>query len=293
MLRPMSGTRERLDTFLEAETGDSGKFPVYGLAWPDEHAPVVLVSPAMGTPASFYGPFVRALHEAGATALVFDHRGNGGRRYVSRTTGYPELVADLSTAITSIRSQLPGAATVVCGHSLGGQIALLQAAVAAAGRRDGVPDAIALVAAGSAHHRAFESRSTGLLVSSQFMALTAALLGHWPGDRVGFGGRQPAGVILDWAHQARTGRYRLDGMHVEAMLPALELPVLAVDVAGDRLAPPTAVSHLCGKIPAARLERRAYTSADAEGAVLDHFRWVRHGAPLARDLVRWANETVK
>ncbi|MER8186006.1 alpha/beta fold hydrolase [Kitasatospora sp. NPDC094015] len=282
----MSQTRAELPRHTEVEAPDGAVFPLHGLAQQDEAAPVVLIAPAMGTPVGFYRRFAQELHAAGATALVLDHRGSGARGRVPRTTGYRQLTDDLGAAVAAVRTHLPKAALTVCGHSLGGQLALVQAAEAAE-RGAPVPDAIALVAAGSVYHRAYGRRAPGLFVASRLMALTAAALGHWPGHRLGFGGRQPAGVIIDWAHQARTGRYRLAGAEVEDALRALRVPVLAVDVEGDRLAPPGAVDHLCAMVPNAAVHRRGYSAADAAGGPLDHFRWARHAAPLARDLVAW------
>ncbi|MFJ1708477.1 alpha/beta fold hydrolase [Kitasatospora sp. NPDC088346] len=283
----MSETRTELPCHTEVEAPDGAVFPLHGLAQDDPAAPVVLVSPAMRTPVGFYRRFAQELHAAGASALVLDHRGSGARARVPSTTGYRQLTDDLGAAVAAVRELLPQAPLTVCGHSLGGQLALVQAAEATERGTPG-PDAIALVAAGSVYHRAYGLRAPALLTASRLMALTAATLGHWPGHRLGFGGRQPAGVIIDWAHQARTGRYRLAGTDMEDALRALRIPVLAVDVEGDRLAPPGAVDHLCGKVPHAAVDRRGYTAEDAAGGPLDHFRWARHAAPLARDLVTWS-----
>ncbi|MER5884155.1 alpha/beta fold hydrolase [Streptomyces sp. NPDC001941] len=274
------------ERFTEVEAADGQRFPLLGFPRPENDSPVVLIAPAMGTPAGFYRRFLYELHGAGATALVLDHRGSGDRSQAPRDTAYHHLVGDIGAAIGAIRTSRPEASVTVCGHSLGGQLALVQAALAGE-RAEPAPDAVAIVAAGSVHHRAYGSRSLGLLAATQSAGLIATVLGHWPGHRLGFGGRQPTGVIRDWAHQARTGRYRVNGTDTEAALQRLRLPLLAVDVEGDHMAPPGAVTHLCDKAPHARLERRAYTRAEA-GEPVDHFRWARHGGPLARDLVQWA-----
>nr|WP_277608103.1 alpha/beta fold hydrolase [Streptomyces boncukensis] len=251
--------------------------------------PVVLIASAMGTPAGFYRRLVGELHAAGVSAAVYDFRWQGERQGErgGADFGYPELVADLRAALAAVRAEFPGAPVVVLGHSLGGQLALLQAAGAAAAGERG-PDAVALVASASVYHRAFGPRAPGLLLFAAAMAGYARVRGHWPGYF--FGGVQPPGVIRDWAHQSRTGRYRLGphGERVEEELRALRLPLLRVDVAGDFFAPPRATSHLCGKVPGAEVEHWRYTPALAGADRLDHFSWARHGRALARRLTEWA-----
>ncbi|MFG3260522.1 alpha/beta fold hydrolase [Streptomyces sp. NPDC048172] len=278
-----------LKALAEAVASDGARFPVFGLrqdAGP-EQPPVVLVASAMGTPGRYYRRLVRELHGAGATAAVYDFRWQGDRPRDPAPCGYAELVDDLRAALGAVREEFPGAPVVVLGHSLGGQLALLQAAEAAGGEGPG-PDAVALVASASVHHRAFGLRAPGLLAFGTFMAAFATVRGRWPG--IGFGGVQPAGVIRDWAYQSRTGRYRLrpHGERVEERLRALRLPVLGVGVERDFFAPPRALDHLCAKVPGAEVERWRYTAELAGAERLDHFRWTRHSAALARYVTEWA-----
>nr|WP_222109155.1 alpha/beta fold hydrolase [Streptomyces cupreus] len=282
----------------EAVAADGVRFPLRGRLQPVPTVPVVLVVPAMGTAARFYRSFARALYSTGLSVVLGDLRGQGERApNGSRAPafGYAELVADLAAASTAVRELAPQAPLVLLGHSLGGQLALLQAAHSATGH-ERPPDAVVLIAAGSVWYGSYGMLcGAGVLIGSQSAALLATALGHWPGDRLGFGGRQPARVMRDWARQARTGRYRLGrhpGTRTEELLRRLRLPVLAVGVEGDRLAPPAAVDHLCGKLPSARVDRWHYTSAEVDGSRLDHFRWARHGTDLARYVAAWtATET--
>ncbi|MEV6103379.1 alpha/beta fold hydrolase [Streptomyces sp. NPDC051940] len=272
---------------------DDALFTLHGLPQADPSAPVVLLSPAMGTPARFYRPLAAELHRAGLTPVVLEQRGQGERSHHTEDFGYAELIDDLEAAIAGLRAAYPVAPLAVLGHSLGGQLALLQAARGAGTRRP-APDAVAVVAAGSVWYRAFGALGgAGVLAFSQFAGLTARLLGRWPGHRLGFGGRQPARIMRDWARTSRTGRYEVGGTDYEALLRRLHLPVLAVGVAGDSYAPPGAVSHLVGKVPGARLEEWRYTASRAGGRRLDHFRWVRHGAGVADHVAEWMGRAAR
>ncbi|MGI5346664.1 alpha/beta fold hydrolase [Streptomyces sp. CA-250714] len=277
-----------LEPLAEVHSSDGERFPLHGLRFGGEsERPVVLIASAMGTPGGFYRRLIRELHGAGVTAAVYDFRWQGERAPDGRSCGYRELVDDLRAALAAVRKEFPTSPVVVLGHSLGGQLALLQAAESAAAGDRG-PDAVALVASASVYHRAFGLRSPGMLAFGTFMVAYATVRGRWPGFM--FGGVQPPGVIRDWAFQSRTGRYRLPphGESVEERLRELRLPVLSVSVEGDSFAPPRAQAHLCAKVPGAELEHWHYTAELAGTDRLDHFRWARHGGALARRVTEWA-----
>ncbi|TGB16225.1 alpha/beta fold hydrolase [Streptomyces sp. MZ04] len=292
-----------LPLLVTVQLPDGAGFPVRALRRADAAqdgpaapgpAPAVLILPAMGTPARYYRAFAHQLHGEGLTALTVDLRGQG--ESTPRVTdaaavdhGYRVIVEqDLVAVIEAIRAELgPEPPLYLLGHSLGGQLGLVHAAL---GIGPGV-DGVALVASGSVWFRAYgRLRGPLLLVGELFAAATATLLGRWPGVRLGFGGNQSKGVMRDWARQGRTGRYAATGSRhdYEAALRALTLPVLAVSVEGDTLAPAPAVDHLVGKVPGARLTRRHYSAQEA-GGHLDHFAWTRAGGALAKRVAAWAS----
>ncbi|MFE0642588.1 alpha/beta fold hydrolase [Streptomyces sp. NPDC058877] len=278
----------------ELSAPDGATLVVRALARPERTAPVVVVLPAMGTAARHYTPLVRALHRRGATVVTTDLRGHGESTPVpvrGVRFGYRELVEhDFGAVLDAVERAFPDAPRLLLGHSLGGQLGLVHC-----GLRQPRLAGIVLVASGSAWWRALgaeSDRRPGLrwLGRSLLCVAGAELLGYWPGNRFGFGGRESVGLMRDWARQMRTGRYRARGSvaDYEAALRNVDLPVLAVDVEGDALAPPGAVDHLCGKLPSARVQRWRYRSADAGGRKLDHFRWIRHNAGLVERIASWA-----
>ncbi|WP_445283525.1 alpha/beta hydrolase family protein [Streptomyces sp. DSM 118148] len=259
----------------------------------DPGAPVAVVLPAMGAAARFYLPVVRALHEEGLTVVTADHRGHGeSTPAVSRGTrfGYREMVEeDLPAVLAAVRAEFPAAPLVLVGHSLGGQLALLYAAT-----HPQDVDALVLVAAGSVWYRGFgAARALRNLLASQLFAALATVIGYWPGKRFGFGGTEAGGVMRDWARQGRTGDYRPEGSSVdyEKALRELTLPLLAIGVDNDVLAPAGSREHLLSKVPRCGVDRWHYTTEAAGGKHIDHFRWVRYNTALCAHLAQWVLKT--
>nr|AHE14595.1 alpha/beta hydrolase fold family protein [uncultured bacterium] len=245
-------------------------------------APVITVWPGLGAPAAFYHAFACRLHEAGFAVVTVDLPGQGASRPVAGPGfGYHELAARVWPAVIGeVRRVFPGRPVYLLGHSLGGQVSLLYAA------RDPEVSGIVLVASGSLYFRRFPPPAAlRLLVGSQLVAVITAVWGRWPGDRLRFGGRQPAVLMRDWARFARTGRLAPHGADVDyhRRLAELRVPVLAVSVGGDTYAPPSAVDHLCGFLPCAPVTR---WHLDGD---LDHLRWVRRGDLVAARIRRWAD----
>ncbi|MFJ6154721.1 alpha/beta hydrolase family protein [Micromonospora profundi] len=283
----MNGDPEYTQEFVEV---DGARIGVQIYPEPDgpPGAPVVVIWPAMGVRARYYRPFAAELRAAGLAVVVADLRGTGMSTPVpSRADryGYAELASDVGAVLAALKPRLDGRTRVLLGHSLGGQAALVHLALDGGDAVDG----LALVAVGIPYWRTYPGRrGYGVLPYTQGIAATAALLGVWPGW--GFGGRQARGVIRDWAHTARTGRFpHLDGTDTEAAVRAVRIPVLAVSVDDDQYTPHETVDHLCGKLAAAPVSRQRYTVEQA-GAKLDHFTWVRASTPLARQVARFAED---
>lgn len=237
-------------------------------------APVIVVVPAMGMKARYYLGLVEALAAAGVHGVIAEQRGHeaSGGRVPSRSYdfGYAEMVADLDAALAAVRAEFPGSPVHLLGHSLGGQIATMYAALH--------PDAVAglVLAASSTPH--WPHWGPRLLLAGYAFPLISRLVGHYPGERLGFAGREARGVMRDWGRLARTGRF-VDG---EAGLAALRLPVLAISIEGDTLGVPAAVDALVAKLPGAVVTRR---HVDVRG--VDHFRWAKQPEVVVPLIVEW------
>ncbi|GAA2670083.1 MULTISPECIES: alpha/beta fold hydrolase [Actinosynnema] len=254
----------------------------------DPAAPVLVIVPAMGITASYYDPLAEGLARQGFPVVACDLRGHGASvPAISRRSrhGQQDAVAtDLPAIVTAARREFPGRRLVLLGHSIGGQLAAAYLA-----RPEADADGLALIASGTPHHRVYPPlRALRVLAGTGAAALLGRVWGYFPGDRVGFAGRESAGVIRDWARFARTGRFRPDGadLDYERAMSTVDVPVLVVSVEGDLMHTPAAMAALTAKLGTTRVTERRYTAADA-GGPLDRYRWVRVRGPLPAWVRDW------
>lgn len=247
----------------------------------------LLFLPAMGVSATYYDPFLSALAEEGIDAAVLELRGQGESPLRARRGvdfGYLELIReDVPAAIEAF-----GEKPVLAGHSLGGHLAMMFAA-----ERPTAIAALALVACGSPWPGGYGGRGWArAYFGTRTMAAVSRLLGWYPGHRLGFGGKQPRQLILDWARMARDRRYHARGSTIdyEAELARLPLEVLALSIESDLDAPPAAVDAVVDKLPAERLTRRHLTAAELAPRALDHQRWAREPGIVAELFAAHARE---
>lgn len=276
------------DTF-EIAASDGHRFGCTLHAADDPSAPLLLFMPAMGTRARYYNGFGAAMAQAGVSFASCDWRGmdTSSVRASRRTDfGYRQLVEDdIPAAITALRGKLPNAPLWIGGHSLGGQLGAMVAA-----RAPGEVQGLVIIAAGTVHFRAWTGR-TGLrmLFFTQTAAVISRVIGHFPGKRLGFAGREARGVIRDWAAVGRSGRYRAAGSRFdyEAAMKRVDKPVLAIGFEKDHLSPYRATEALLGKLGGTRRRHLRWSAADSGGVALDHFSWAKRPDLVAPTVARF------
>ncbi len=259
-----------------------------------DSVPVLVVLPAMGVTGRYYLHFTNALaQEARVHAISCDLLSGGGRRRGARDFGYREIVEhEIPAIVARVRKRFPGHPVMLCGHSLGGQLALLASA-----RMTEPPDGLILVAAGTAHHRVWPSRTRlKARLTVQLIRLAAGLLPWYPGDVLGFGGDQPRRLMRDWGYNAATGRYRLEGSSFdEARLAeavsSLTLPILTIGIQGDLVAPEGAQMELTARLASARVDRVMLEGSVYGGHWRRHFGWARKPDAVAVAISRWISST--
>lgn len=235
--------------------------------------------PAMGVPARHYLPLAEALAAQGIAVALHEWRGIGSsdrRAGWRQDWGYRELLReDLPAGLAAARAAWPGAAGWLGGHSLGGQLACVHAGLQ--------PQAVAglvLMASGAPYWKNF--RWSWLIRAAYLLApWMAAVCGHFPGRRIGFGGNEARGVIRDWARSGRSGHYAAAGMgELDPSMVAFAGPLLALRAGDDWLGPAASLQWLLAKLPHAAITRQVLTAQELDGPA-DHFSWMRSPASVA------------
>lgn len=251
---------------------------------------VVILCPALGVKAEYYDLLSKSLAERNVAVVAADLRGQGDsapRAGRSVRHGYHLLASqDWPNLVAWTRQRFDSSVPLyLLGHSIGGQISVHYSAIA-----ENAIDGLILVASGSVDFRGFRGRDRiKVLMATHFIAAVATLWGYWPGHMLKFAGKQPARLMRDWARIARTGRFNPEGSDIdyEGMLARVRIPILAISLAGDTLAPPEAVDRLCAKLPSSAVER--WHHQPAHGRRLDHVRWARHGEEIVSYMRSWMN----
>lgn len=250
-------------------------------------APLLMICPAMGTPARVYIPLAEAFVAQGCNAAILELRGIGSSSLRAKRGvdyGYRDLAEkDWTAARAALQLRLPRAPLFLFGHSLGGQASFLSAAHEPAG----VAGAI-IVAAGSVHYRGWKGvNALGILAFTQFAGALAGICGYFPGKRVGFGGTEAKTLMQDWARLGRTGRFGLvGGIDYEAALAKVTIPVLGISFDHDNFAPHTAQQRLLDKLTSAKVTHLRLGPADT-GHKLDHYNWLKKNEPVVSRVVQW------
>lgn len=247
--------------------------------WPadDASAPAVLIVPALGTPARIYAGLAAALAASGRHAAVLELRGVGTspvRAAPGTDWDYADLVhGEVAGALAALRKAFPESPLIALAHSLGGHLMVLHQSNTPAIRID----RLILVGSGAPYWPCYPlMRRPAVLAIGWAAAILPRWFGYFPGQRLGFGGRQAAGLMRQWA------RYLLRGV-LAAANPALksvrlppDLPVHALAVAGDSFVTPPGIRHLLAE---------AGVEVPVETAGLDgapgHFAWARQAERMA------------
>jgi predicted alpha/beta hydrolase len=243
----------------------------------------VVVAPAMGVRAGYYTRLCEGLSGFGLRAAAVDYPGIGQspvRADWGHDWGYGELVTHYASALRALELDRPRLPRYVLGHSLGGQAALMLA-----GRPDSGLAGVILVASGSPWWRSWPGlEGWRVRASTRVCELIARGLGYFPGERVGFGGREARTLVKQWARVSRTGNYRLDGFDGDALLRAPGPPTLAIEVVGDRLAPEAAIRRTLDRVRSRELRYERWEGAPHGG---DHNRWPSGPQPVVERVARF------
>ena len=249
----------------------------------------VLWLPALGVSARNYQAFATALADAGIASALHEWRGAGSSdRRASRHCdwGYRELLdQDIPASLAAARQACPDLRWLVAGHSLGGQLAALFAAL-----NPHAVEGFVIVGSGSPYWKMFHGRVRVVLRAMPFVVrAVAALVGHYPGKRLGFAGRESRTLMRDWAQTAHSGCYDNYGQDrdSERALINFSKPVLGIRLSEDHFCPKASFDWLLAKTPHAPTQRLLLAPKDFSSGLADHFSWLKDPQPVAGVLASW------
>ncbi len=254
----------------------------------DALTPALLWFPALGVPARKYDRFADELATAGIACRVHEWRGTGthpARASRAVDWGYRDLLQeDIAAELAQWRAANPGRPLLAGGHSIGGQFAVLAAAL------HGGVDGLVVVGSGVPHWRLFPSPLRWLVAGfGHALPPLTRLVGHYPGEALRFAGREAGQLMRDWAGTVRRGDY--DGLaglpdDLSARLRRVEAPMLGIRLASDRLVPAASLRALFDATRARSVTERVL-DRQALGVADDHFAWMRAPAAVATEVARW------
>ncbi|HEY0335038.1 MAG TPA: alpha/beta fold hydrolase [Stenotrophomonas sp.] len=268
---------------FELQADDGHRWQLAGRR-PARARAALLWLPALGVAARHYERFAEALADRGIAVLLHEWRGNGSsslRPSRQHDWGYREILQqDLPASHRQLRTWAGDMPLLIGGHSLGGQLASCYA-----GLQPSSFSRLWLVASGTPGWQSFPPPMRYALPAVyRFLPWLARVHGTLPGKRIGFGGTEARGLITDWARVGLTDHYAARGLSedLEAALRELNVPVDAVLLEHDRLAPGTSLRALTARMKGPT--HLQLLSAERLGTRADHFAWMKQPAAVAEAL---------
>ncbi len=239
--------------------------------------------PALGVRASYYKGFIEeTANKLGLRVLTVDWRGHGSsslRPAKDVDFGYQQLLDDMDELLSWIEEQYPDQPISLGGHSLGGQLSCLFY-----GRYSDRVKQLLIIASCSVYYKGWSGigKLRVWMVGKVFYGI-ARLVGYFPGEQVGFGGREAKGVMKDWGHNATSGKYELAGssFHYDDAMQQAQPKILAINYKPDTFAPFEATEYLINKFN---------TNSQKTHLLLPdktHFNWVKDTGSTLDEVGKW------
>ena len=254
---------------------------------------VFLLLPALGVRAKFYTKLADGLAAHGVSTIVIEQRGNGESPYRPGDGGVfglrDYLDTDIATATAWAQENFPSIPLYIGGHSLGGHMATLAGVL-----RPTDYNGIVRLACGFPYHKDFPFPSSAFIkLMIMTIPLLTRLVGYFPGNRLGFGGKEYRGLMMDWRLWAKYGCYE---NHLfpgcEAAMETYSKRVLSLGFEQDTLAPDAAIERSLSMFKSADITLLKQGAAE-QGDYLGHINWGKNPKGVVLALTDWFNAGLK
>ena len=234
---------------------------------------VVLIVPAMATPARHYATLANWFASEGFVVHAFDYQGYGA----SARTPLRDVDADILTWAKDAAIMLDHVATVEpglelhwVGHSLGGQLLpftdhrkLTQATI---------------LCSGTGYWRLSEGRNKTLapLLWYAIAPIATRLCGYYPGRKLKLLGDLPAPVMRQWTRWCKQREYML-GVHPEfaEKFADVSIPVTSVSFTDDETMSEAATKHLESWYTGTEIAPKRYRPEEVGVSAVTHMGVIR------------------
>lgn len=234
---------------------------------------VVLIVPAMATPARHYAALAEWFVAHGFVVHTFDYQGYGA----SARTPLNEVTAnildwadDAASMLTHVASTEPGLPVHWVGHSLGGQLlpftdhALLADAT--------------ILCSGTGYWKLSEGRNRLVAPALWYgiAPIATRIAGYYPGRKLKILGDLPAPVMRQWARWCKHPDYML-GIHpeFEKKYAAVTIPVTSVSFSDDETMSAAATQQLESWYTGTVLHAHRFTPAELGVGHVTHMGVIR------------------
>jgi predicted alpha/beta hydrolase len=173
------------------------------------------------------------------------------------------------------------------GHSLGGHLSTIYA-----GQNPDRLQGVVHIACGSPYFGDHSAATAfGVKLACNILPVFEVFPGYFPGELLGFAGRESMSLMRDWSDWARTGK--LDyGRHqnLQSAVTNFQGAVLAISMAGDKLSSLPAEQRAIAPFSSARAVRQVRIGDDESGDHPGHFAWAKEPQGTARAVLQWLQE---
>ena len=239
---------------------------------------VVLVLPAMATPARYYTPFAAWLADRGLRAVVLEHRGTADRAAMKAYDGdLLDWFDDARDALDVVARDAGDLPVSLVGHSLGTQMLPFV-------DHDSLARVVSVASGtGWVGHLPGSMRRTAPVLMRTVAPLAMRVAGYYPGRTLRIMDDIPTGVMRQWSRWCLDPAYLgVDVPDADDLFARVKAPMTVLSFTDDELMSAAATADLHDRFVNADQVRQRYSPAQLEVDRMGH-----HGFFRARHADLW------